>query len=204
MFTEWPGEVTIQDIINMQDYKLAKTATSYPITLVWYPVNKRRTFSVSSWGIPLGDDNILATGRGSSPSKLVDASRLPGTGASTPVWNSDDGHPVIRVDDEDLPSLADLSADIDAHRAEIEAHRNAPTVESDTEASAPQTKAKGKAKGKEKRGHKRAVSTAIPRGERPNGKEDSAVQDDSDSDDEVVASVSRFGRTRKATTKAAK
>jgi hypothetical protein len=32
----WPGEMTIQEIIDLQEYRLEKKATAYPMTLIWY------------------------------------------------------------------------------------------------------------------------------------------------------------------------
>ena len=36
MVKTWDQEMTIQGIIDLQDYCLGKTATAYPITLIWY------------------------------------------------------------------------------------------------------------------------------------------------------------------------
>jgi hypothetical protein len=36
MIRAWPEEMTIQDIIDLQDYCLSKRATAYPVTLIWY------------------------------------------------------------------------------------------------------------------------------------------------------------------------
>jgi hypothetical protein len=43
LYRPWNGERTIQDIIKWQGFQLPKGATTYPTTLIWYPLRKTPT-----------------------------------------------------------------------------------------------------------------------------------------------------------------
>jgi hypothetical protein len=67
LWCTWDSEFTIQDIIALQDFKLAKGVTTYPVTLLWYPkMQDPDAFSVASDPWPYADETLLP-GRGSSP-----------------------------------------------------------------------------------------------------------------------------------------
>jgi hypothetical protein len=71
-------EFTIQDIIALQDFKLAKGVTTYPVTLLWYP--RMRDPNPDHWSIasdlyPFADASLLPA-RGSSPTR-IELSSLP-------------------------------------------------------------------------------------------------------------------------------
>jgi hypothetical protein len=63
----WEGEFTIQDIIALQDFKLPKGISTYPVTLLWYPkMQDPDGYSIASDLFPWADETLLA-GRVSSP-----------------------------------------------------------------------------------------------------------------------------------------
>jgi hypothetical protein len=76
LWCTWEGEYTIQDIIALQDSKLAKGVTTYPVTLLWYPkMQDPDTFTVGSDAYAFGDASLLPA-RGSSPT-FIELSPLP-------------------------------------------------------------------------------------------------------------------------------
>jgi hypothetical protein len=76
LWCTWEGEYTIQDIIALQDFKLAKGVTTYPVTLLWYPkMQDPDSFTVCSDACAFGDASLLPA-RGSSPT-FTELSPLP-------------------------------------------------------------------------------------------------------------------------------
>jgi hypothetical protein len=76
LWCTWDAEYTIQDIIALQDFKLAKGVTTYPVTLLWYPkMEDPDSFTVSSDAYAFGDADLLPA-RGSSPT-FTELSSLP-------------------------------------------------------------------------------------------------------------------------------
>jgi hypothetical protein len=76
LWCTWEGEYIIQDIIALQDFKLAKGVTTYPVTLLWYPkMQDPDSFTISSDAYAFGDASLLPA-RGSSPT-FTELSSLP-------------------------------------------------------------------------------------------------------------------------------
>ena len=64
LWCTWEAEYTIQDIIALQDFKLAKGVTTYPVTLLWYPkMQDPDSFTVSSDAYAFGDASLPAARR---------------------------------------------------------------------------------------------------------------------------------------------
>jgi hypothetical protein len=60
LWTHWEGEYSIQDVIQMQGYRLPKGCIIYPGTLIWYPRdNSPDRWSVSSPNWACGDNTIV-------------------------------------------------------------------------------------------------------------------------------------------------
>jgi hypothetical protein len=76
LWCTWEGEYTIQDIIALQDFKLAKGVTTYPVTLLWYlKMQDPDSFTIGSDACAFGDASLLSA-RGSSPT-FTELSLLP-------------------------------------------------------------------------------------------------------------------------------
>jgi hypothetical protein len=78
LWCTWELEFTIQDIIALQDFKLAKGVTTYPVTLLWYlrmrdPSSDRWSFASDLY--PFADAGLLPA-CGSSPTR-IELSSLP-------------------------------------------------------------------------------------------------------------------------------
>jgi hypothetical protein len=62
LWTHWEGEYSIQDVIQMQGYRLPKGCSTYPGTLIWYPRDVNLDldrWSISSPNWACGDDTIV-------------------------------------------------------------------------------------------------------------------------------------------------
>jgi hypothetical protein len=58
LYRPWRGEITIEDIIDLQGYHLRKKGTAYPTTLIWYPnPDPDRFQNNSDPGIYISDDD---------------------------------------------------------------------------------------------------------------------------------------------------
>jgi hypothetical protein len=78
LWTTWDDDMTIADIVSMQDYKLPRGTTCYPVTLIYYPKQRDPdTYTERSFSLACGDDTLLPGASSTNPHEELWVPDLP-------------------------------------------------------------------------------------------------------------------------------